>query len=135
MDVVDGSEFIAVDDVFAGGVFQVPGRSCDDDSGRVDRFAGERCEVDVLDERLSGGADNRARGSFGDEERTDQGAVALGDDQVRVNEDVHAAGEVERAVNSGFVADFEAGGGFSFGRRCVGTVPNACSRKYQATGL
>ena len=123
--VGDDSEFVVADDEFAASVLYVPGRRRNDDGGRVDRFAGERCQIDVLDEGLPGGGDDGARGAFSDEERADQGAVALGDDHVGINNDVHAACEVEGAFYAGFRADLEGGRRFGFRRRRVGTVPNA----------
>ena len=125
MHVGDDPEFVVTDNEFTVRVLYVPGRCRDDNGGSVDRFAGERCQVDVLDEGLSGDADDGTRSSFGDEERTDQGAVALGDDHVGIDNDVHAACEVEGAFYTGFGADFEGGLFFGFRRRRVGTVPDA----------
>ena len=124
--VGDGADFVGPDNQLLLAVANEPGRAGNDDGCRVDLLDGERHEVDALQEGFAGGRDDGAdKGRFGNEELAHDVGVAVGNDHVGINDEVHSARKVERTGEPCFGANLvrRAGSRIVFGCSRVGTIP------------
>jgi len=124
--VGDGADFVGPDNQLLLAVANEPGGSGNDDGRRVDLLDGEGHEVDALEEGLAGVRDDGAdKGRFGNEELAHDVGVAVGNDHVGINDEVHSARKVERTAQARFGANLKcrAGSRIVFGCSRVGTIP------------